>query len=151
MNNKKLNNVKIRNAKKRILFKKCVDRPTNQELESLVKYYKEKTVAMSDDEAMELLDSPERWHYLMLLKIADYYRMGKTFAIFTAFKMGYLYAKGEIDLGTPSYYADAAYWVQEYRERTAKILAKTENADTLAKIYYFAKRAGKAGQHSDGK
>lgn len=147
--NKKLNNRKIRDAKKRGFFKRLADRPSKAELESLVKYYKEKTVAMSDDEAMELLDSPERWHYLMLLKIADYTPFGITKAIIYAFKMGYLYAKEKIDLGKPDYYADAAYWVQEYRERTAKILAKTENADILAQIYYFAKRAGKAGAENE--
>ena len=146
MNNKKINNAKIRDAKKRRIFKKFVDRPTKQELESLVKYYKKKTVAMSDDEVMELLDSPEKCHYLMLLKIADYAPMGKMKSLIYSFKMGYLYAKEKIDLGIPDYYADAAYWVQEYRERTAKILAKIENADILAKIYYFAKRAGKAGE-----
>lgn len=146
MNNKKLNIAKGKAAKKRGFFKKRADRPTKQELENLVKYYEEKTAAMSDNEAMELLDSPEKWHYLMLLKIADYAHMGKTKVIIYAFKMGYLYAKRKIDLGTPNYYADAAYWVQEYRERTAKILAKTKNADTLAKIYYFAKRAGKDGK-----
>lgn len=124
-------------------FKKGTSRPTKAELERLVSYYKKKTAAMSDDEAMEMLDSPEKWHYLMLLKIADYRNVGT--AVLVAFKMGYLYAKAKIDLGTPSYYADAAYWAQEYRERTSKILAKTENADILAKIYYFAKRAGKAG------
>ena len=150
MSNKKLNTEKVI-AKKGGFFKRLTDRPTKAELERLVNYYKKKTAAMSDDEAMELLDSPEKWHYLMLLKIAGYVPFGETKAIIYAFKMGYLYAKGKIDLGTPDYYADTAYWVQEYRERTAKILAKTENADTLAKIYYFTKRAGKAGRHNDGK
>lgn len=149
MGNKKLNTGKTKTAKKGGFFKRIANRPTKQELENLVRYYKEKTAAMSDDEAMELLDSPDKWHYLMLLKIADYAPFGKTKAIIYAFKMGYLYAKGKIDLGTPDYYADAAYWVQEYRERTAKILAKTENADTLAKIYYFAKRAGKDGTSNE--
>lgn len=130
-------------------LKKGTSRPTKAELKKLVNYYEKKTAAMSDDEAIEKLDSPEKWHYLMLLKIADYAHMGKTKAIIYAFKMGYLYAKGKIDLGTPDYYADAAYWVQEYRERTARILAKTENADTLAKIYYFAKRAGKDGTNHE--
>lgn len=125
-------------------FKKGTRRPTKAELERLVSYYKKKTNAMSDDEAMEMLDSPEKWHYLMLLKIADYQNVGT--AVLVAFKMGYLHAKGKIELGIPSYYADAAYWAQEYRERTAEILSKTENADTLAQIYYFAKRAGKAGE-----
>ena len=126
-------------------------KPTAAELKSLVKYYSHMTAAMPDDEAMEMLDSPEKWHYLTLLKIADYAPMGKTKAIVYAFKMGYLYAKGKIELGLPEHYADTAYWVQEYRERTSKILAETENADTLAQIYYFAKRARKAGRHSDEK
>lgn len=126
-------------------------KPTAAELKSLAKYHSHMTAAMPDDEAMEMLDSPEKWHYLTLLKIADYAPMGKTKAIIYAFKMGYLYAKGKIELGSPEHYADTAYWVQEYRERTSKILAETENADTLAQNYYFAKRAGKAGRHSDGK
>ncbi|MBD5521420.1 MAG: hypothetical protein HDR03_09410 [Lachnospiraceae bacterium] len=127
------------------------NQPSKAELESLVKYYSGLTAELQHKWALEKLDSEKRCHYLMLLKIADYHDMGKTFAILTAFKMGYLYAKGKIDLGVPSYYADAAYWAQEYRERTSEILAKIENADTLAQIYYFAKRAGKAGRHNDGK
>ena len=126
-------------------------KPTAAELKSLAKYYSHMTAAMSDVEAMEMLDSPERCHYLMLLKIADNLRMGKTFSILTAFKMGYLYAKGKIELGLPDNYDDVAYWAQEYRERTSKILAETESADTLAQIYYFAKRAGKAGRRNDEK
>lgn len=151
MNNKKLNTEKGRAAKKKGFFKKWADRPTKQEIQELKSYYNRLTAAVSDDEAMKMLDSPEKWHYLMLLKIADHAKMGKTFSILTAFKMGYLYAKGKIELGLPDNYDDVAYWVQEYRERTSKILAETENTDTLAQIYYFAKRAGKAGRHSDGK
>ena len=97
------------------------------------------------------LDSPEKCHYLMLLEIADHAKMGKTFSILTAFKMGYLYAKGKIELGLPDNYDDAAYWAQEYRERTFKILAETENADELARIDYLAKGVGNAGRHSDKK
>lgn len=140
MNNKKLNT-----TKKRGFFKKKADRPTKQELESLTEYYNNMTAELSNEWAFEKLDSPEKCHWMMLLKIADYKDRGRTFSIITAFKMGYLYAKGKIDLGVPGHYEDAAYWAQEYRERTSKILAKTENADTLAKIYYFAKRAGKDG------
>lgn len=137
-----------------MIFKKLKKKnvkPTAAELKSLAKYYNHMTAAMSDDEAMEMLDGPEKWHYLTLLKIADYVPMGKTKSIIYAFKMGYLYAKGKIELGLPEHYADTAYWVQEYRERTSKILAETENADELARIYYFAKDVGKAGQHNDGK
>lgn len=124
-------------------------RPTKQELQNLTAYYNKLTAAVSDDFAMEKLDSPKAWHYIRLLKIADYLHMGKSFSILTAFKMGYLFARGKIDLGMPSHYGDTAYWVKEYRERTSKILAQTENADTLAQIYYFAKRAGKAGADNE--
>lgn len=84
------------------------DRPTKQELQNLTDYYNKLTAAISNDFAMDKLDSPEAWHYLRLLKIADYRRMGKTFAILTAFKMGYLYAKGKIELGLPDYEAGKA-------------------------------------------
>lgn len=124
-------------------------KPTKLELERLVKYYNDMTAELPHDWVLEKLDSPEKCHYLMLLKIADYRNMGKTFSILTAFKMGYLYAKGKIELGLPDNYEDAAYWAQEYRERTSKILAETKNADTLAQIYYFAKRAGKAGRQNE--
>lgn len=130
-------------------LKKKSKRPTRAELESLVEYYNNMTAELPQGWALDKLDSPEKCHYLMLLKIADYCKMGKSFAILTAFKMGYLYANEKIDLGIPGYYEDTAYWAQEYRERTSKILAKTENADTLAKIYYFAKRAGKAGRQNE--
>ncbi len=86
-------------------LKKKSKRPTKAELESLVKYYNSITAELSHDWALEKLDSEERCHYLMLLKIADCRRMGKTFAILTAFKIGYLYAKGKIELGLPDYEA----------------------------------------------
>ncbi len=108
MNKKKLNTGKGRTAKKGGLFKKWADRPTKQELQNLADYYNKLTAAISNDFAMEMLDSPEAWHYLRLLKIADYRHMGKSFAILTAFKMGYLYAKGKIELGLPNYEAGKA-------------------------------------------
>lgn len=120
-------------------------RPTKQELQNLTGYYNKLTAELPQGWALEKLDSPDKCHYLMLLKIADYCNMGKSFSILTAFKMGYLYAKGKIELGIPDYYYDDSYWAQEYRERVSKILAQTENADTLARIYHFAKRAGKDG------
>lgn len=126
-------------------LKKKSKRPSKAELNRLTKYYNKLTAELPDGWALDKLDSLKKWHFLMLLKIADYHRMGKSFSILTAFKMGYLYAKGKIDLGIPDCHYDDAYWAQEYRERTSKILANTENADTLAQIYYFAKRAGKDG------
>lgn len=124
-------------------MKKKSERPSKAELSRLTNYYDKLTAELPEGWALEHLDSPEKWHYLMLLKIADYHRMGKSFAILTAFKMGYLYAKGKIELGIPACYSDSAYWAKEYRERTSKIIAEVENADTLAQIYYFAKKCSK--------
>lgn len=99
MNNKKLNNDRARAGKKGGIFKRIADRPTKQELQSLTDYYKKLTAAVSDDFAMEMLDSPEAWHYLRLLKIADFRKMGKSFAIVTAWKMGYMAGKDSLEHG----------------------------------------------------
>ena len=73
--------------------RKQAEKPTKQEIQELKSYYKGLTASISDRKAMDMLDSPERWHYLMLLKIADYAHMGKSRAILTAFKLGYLRGK----------------------------------------------------------
>lgn len=87
------------------IFKRKSDRPTKQELQELKDYYNELTADLSHEWALEKLDSERRCHFLMLVKISDYAIMGGSFAILTAFKMGYLYAKGKIELGLPDYEA----------------------------------------------
>ena len=94
MNNKKLNNEKGRAAKKKGFFKKWADRPTKQEIQELKSYYNRLTAAVSDETAMDILDSPEKFHFLMLLKVADYAKLGKSWAILTAAKIGYIAGKG---------------------------------------------------------
>lgn len=89
-------------------FKKRTNRPSKADLQELKEYYRGLTAAVTDEMAMDLLDSPERCHFLMLLKIADYAEMGSGFSIVHAFKMGYLYAKGKIELGLPGYEAGKA-------------------------------------------
>lgn len=85
------------------IFRRKSDRPTKQELQELKDYYNELTADLSHEWALEKLDSERRCHFLMLVKISDYAIMGGSFAILTAFKMGYLYAKGKIELGLPDY------------------------------------------------
>lgn len=75
-------------------LKKKNDRPTKQELQELKDYYNKLTAAVSDEMAMDILDSPERYHFLMLLKVADYAKLGKSWAILTAAKIGYIAGKG---------------------------------------------------------
>lgn len=94
MSNKKLNTGKAGAAKKKGFFKKWADRPTKQELQELKDYYNCLTSAVSDETAMDILDSPEKFHFLMLLKVADYAKLGKSWAILTAAKIGYIAGKG---------------------------------------------------------
>lgn len=97
MNKKKLNTGKGRTAKKGGFFRKWANRPSNQELQNLTSYYDKLTAAIPNDFVMEKLDSPEAWHYLRLLKIAEYRKMGKSFAILTAWKLGYMAGKAGAD------------------------------------------------------
>lgn len=87
------------------IFRRKSDRPTKQELQELKDYYNAMTAELPEDWALEKLDSERICHFLMLLKIADFAKMGKTFSILTAFKLGFLYAKGKIELGLPDYEA----------------------------------------------
>lgn len=93
MNNKKLNTGKAKGG----IFGRKSDRPTKQELQELKTYYNKLTAAVPDETAMDILDSPERYHFLMLLKVADYAKLGKSWAILTAAKIGYIAGKGGAD------------------------------------------------------
>lgn len=98
MNNKKLNTGKAEPKKKGGIFGKT-DRPTRQELQELVDFYNELTAEIDDEQAMNMMDTPKGWHYLLLLKIADHRPMGKTFAILKAYELGYLAAQGKVEVG----------------------------------------------------
>lgn len=89
MNNKKLNIGKAKGG----IFRRKSDRPTKQELQELKDYYNRLTASVPDEMAMEILDSPERYHFLMLLKVADHAKLGKSWAILTATKIGYIAGK----------------------------------------------------------
>ena len=74
------------------------EKPSREKLSSLIEYYSNKTADLTDDWALEHLIKPDKWYMLELLEIADNWEMGKAFAILKAFKMGYLLAKGKIEL-----------------------------------------------------
>lgn len=95
MNNKKLNTGKAKGG----IFRRKSDRPTKQELQELKTYYNKLTAAVSDETAMDILDSPEKFHFLMLLKVADYAKLGKSWSILTAAKIGYIAGKGGTEHG----------------------------------------------------
>lgn len=68
-------------------------RPTQEFLMGLVAKYEKRTAPITDEMAMDLMDTNETNHFLMLLQIADYLPMGKSRAIIDAFKLGYLAGK----------------------------------------------------------
>lgn len=72
-------------------------RPTKETLDRLIAKYDEKTAAITVSQAMDLMDTEETNHFLMLLQLADFYPMGKSIAIIYAYKLGYLDGKGGVE------------------------------------------------------
>lgn len=68
-------------------------RPTKEFLEKIVAKYEQRTAELSNETAMDMMDTNETNHFLMLLQIADYYPMGKSLSIIFAYKLGYLVGK----------------------------------------------------------
>lgn len=68
-------------------------KPTKEFLEKIIAKYEERTAKLSTETAMDLMDTNETNHFLMLLQIADYYPMGKSLSIIYAYKVGYLAGK----------------------------------------------------------
>lgn len=62
-------------------------------LKGLLDTYEELTAPISDLQALNMRDTPERAHFLLLLQIADYIPLGKSKAIIYAYKLGYLDAQ----------------------------------------------------------
>lgn len=74
--------------------------PTNTELERIIKDYDALTKGLSNEWAMDKLDTPGKSHWVALLKISDFYHpTGGAKAILIAFKLGYMFGKGMIELG----------------------------------------------------
>lgn len=68
-------------------------RPTKETLERIIAKYDERTAEISAETAMDMMDTNEVNHFLMLLQIADYYPMGKSLSILYAYRLGYLAGK----------------------------------------------------------
>ena len=65
------------------------------ELQSILTDYKRQTAEITDETAIDMMDTEKKNDFLLLLKVADYAHMGKSRAILTAFKLGYLQRKSE--------------------------------------------------------
>lgn len=68
-------------------------KPTMETLQRIIAKYDERTAEISNETAMDMMDTNETNHFLMLLQIADYYPMGKSLSIIYAYKVGYLAGK----------------------------------------------------------
>lgn len=68
-------------------------KPTKEFLEKILVKYEARTAELSTETAMDMMDTNETNHFLMLLQIADYYPMGKSLSIIFAYKLGYLAGK----------------------------------------------------------
>ena len=66
---------------------------SKKEIQKLIKIYKKTTAEITDKMAMNMLDTDMQNDYLALLNIADHSHIGKSRAILTAFKLGYLQGK----------------------------------------------------------
>lgn len=77
------------------IFKKKRKQPTNAELQSILASYKRQTAEITDETAIDMMDTEKKNDFLLLLKVADYAHMGKSRAILTAFKLGYLKGKAK--------------------------------------------------------
>lgn len=78
----------------RATLKGWKNQPSKAEVKRLDDYYKELTAEMTDMEAMELLDRPEKNDLFMLCRIAEYADLGNMKSILYAFKLGYKAGKG---------------------------------------------------------
>lgn len=73
-------------------------KPTMEFLQKIVAKYDERTAEISTETAMDMMDTNETNHFLMLLQIADYYPMGKSLSIIYAYKLGYLAGKAGVEV-----------------------------------------------------
>lgn len=63
---------------------------TNTDFQKLIQTYDKLTAEISTEKAMDMMDTDQRNHFLVLLNIADNLPMGKSESILYAFKLGYL-------------------------------------------------------------
>ena len=97
-------------------------------------YYKKTTAEITDEMAMNMLDTDMRNDYLALLNIADHSHIGKPRAILTAFKLGYLQGKSAHepdmhDLDFQNVISEAALKL----EKASIVLRTTIEANSLSK------------------
>lgn len=72
------------------IWKNRKKKKQSSDLQKRIKEYNRRTAEITDEMAIDMLDTDKRNDYLELLNIADHSHMGKSRAILIAFKLGYL-------------------------------------------------------------
>lgn len=114
--------------------RKQAAKPTKAELQSILASYKRQTAEITDEMAMDMLDTEKKNDFLLLLKVADYAQMGKSRAILAAFKLGYL--KGKSAYGPDMHDLEFQNMVAEAMlkmEKASIVLRTTIEANSLNK------------------
>lgn len=112
--------------------RKQAEKPRKAELQSILTSYECQTAEITDETAMDMMDTEKKNDFLLLLKIADYAHMGKSRAILTAFKLGYL--KGKTMPKPDMYNLDFQNMVAEAMlkmEKASIVLRTTIEANSL--------------------
>ena len=72
------------------IWKNRKKKKQSSDLQKLIREYSRRTAEITDEMAMDMLDTAKRNDYLALLKIADHARTGKSRAILISYKLGIL-------------------------------------------------------------
>lgn len=62
----------------------------DQEIKALIEMFEERTAEFSKEAAFNKLDTEDSWDFILLLKLADQYQLGKSLSILYAYRLGYL-------------------------------------------------------------
>lgn len=122
------------------IFKKKRKQPTKEELQSILARYKRQTAEITDETAIDMMDTEKKNDFFLLLKVADYAQMGKSRAILTAFKLGYLKGKAKHEPDVHNL---------EFQDVISEVALKLEKASTVLRTTIEANSLSKTGLTRD--
>ena len=114
--------------------RKQAAKPAKAELQSILASYKRQTAEIADKTAMDMMDTEKKNDFLLLLKVDDYAQMGKSRAILTAFKLGYLKGKTKQEPDVHNLeFQDVISEAALKLEKASTVLRTTIEANSLSK------------------
>ncbi|KAI4446041.1 hypothetical protein C823_000558 [Eubacterium plexicaudatum ASF492] len=122
------------------IFKKKRKQPTKEELQSILASYKRQTAEITDETAIDMMDTEKKNDFFLLLKVADYAQMGKSRAILTDFKLGYLKGKTKQEPDVHNL---------EFQDVISEAALKLEKASTVLRTTIEANSLSKTGLTRD--